>query len=68
MGKRKGMEFLSLLMDQFLKVVFILVRLREQVRRLLLMNQLMKEIGKTIFFMAKEFSTGPTEEITKVIS
>ena len=68
MGRRKEMEFSSLLMGLYLKVVFISVRLKELVRRFLLMNQLMKEIGKTICFMAKEFSIGLTEEITKVIS
>lgn len=68
MGKRKGMEYLSLLMGQCLKVVFILERLRELVKRHLQTNLLMKEIGKTIFFMVKEFLIGLTEGITRVIS
>lgn len=38
MGKRKAMEYSSLLMVLFLKAVFVLVRSRVQERRLLLMN------------------------------
>lgn len=68
MERKKGMEFLNLLMVLYTKEVSILGKWKEKAKRLMWMGLCMKENLRTIEKMVKACVTGLTVETMKGIS